>query len=140
MFPQPQSMEQAGLGIMTGSRRAFTLAYFALKTLCSRLWDYLLSILLVLSLSILAKLLAFNVLLCVKCSVPRPSDPVGECLLKFCTLTASLVSPQSQPFSVKYLVFNKCYINYHSLNFITVTIVVTAKRIKSLHFILTWHT
>ena len=82
---------------MTESKPAFTLVL-------------LLSIGLVLYFSILAKLLAFNVLLYVKCSVTRPNDPEGECLLKFCTPTSSLISPQSQPFSVRYLVFNKFYL------------------------------
>ena len=78
---------------MTESRIAFTLTYFSLKTLCSRLWEYLLLTLSVLPLSILAKLLVFNILLYVKCSVTRPSDPEGECLLKFCAPTSSLISP-----------------------------------------------
>ena len=82
---------------MTESRTAFALAH-------------LLSIGLVLSFSILANLLAFNILLYVKCSVTRPSDPECEYLLKFCTPTSSLISPQSQPFSVRYLAFNKFYL------------------------------
>lgn len=74
-----------------------------------------------------------------KVLVVGPGNSEDEGLLKFCDLTASIVSPYSHPFSVKCLVFNKCYINYHNLNFITATIVVTAQRIKCLHFV-TWHT